>query len=219
MLNISSFQPVTWPSASTVGIAPVSATPPVTPVGSSSRNVQTGLGQGQGQERSVPGGVRRSSVDASSEGVASDAAPLLPRESPDSAARQAAGEPTEAQTRAERDQAVGQAEEKDLKQQFQEVLTSVWKASAAVVEVALGREGEAAVTTDTATVERTGAATAHQAASAAVSLSVAPQQAANDDAELELAAARSAQDVMAYDAHGNSSWAPLEAGSLLSRRV
>ncbi|MBA4260838.1 MAG: hypothetical protein C0443_02105 [Comamonadaceae bacterium] len=217
MLNISSFQPVAWPSATAHGIAPVSATPPVTPVGSGSRNLQTGLGQGQGQERSMPDGVRRNSVDAPSESVASDAAPLLPRESPDAAARRAAGEPGEAQTKAERDKADEQTEEKDLKQQLQDVLTSVWKASAAVVEVALGREGEAAATADTATVERTGAATA-QVASAALSLPVASDQAAND-AGLELATARSAQDVMAYDAHGNSSWTPLEAGSLLSRRV
>ena len=44
------------------------------------------------------------------------------------------------------------------------------------------------------------------------------QQAANDEVA-ELAELRASQEVVAYDAAGHSSLAPLEAGTLVSRRV
>lgn len=218
MLNISSTQPVIWPSAPASGIAPVSATTPVSPVQASSRDTQASLGQRQ--ERPVPDSVRRSSAqptEGSAESGASDAAPILPRESPDSPDGQASPEPTEAQ--AERQTAEAQAEEKALQQQLKDVLSNVWKASAAVVEVVLGRDdAEVAGKADAAAVERAVAAAAPTAHAAVVAMPGASALAAND-AVVEPVAARPAQDVVAYDAHGNSSWAPLEAGSLLSRRV
>lgn len=219
MLNISSTQPVIWPSAPASGIAPVSASTPVSPVQASSRDTQAGLGQRQ--ERPVPDSVRRSSTqptEGSAESGASDAAPILPRESPDSPDGQASPDPTEAKAQAERQTAEAQAEENALKQQLKDVLSNVWKASAAVVDVVLGREAEVAGKNDAATVERTVAAAAPTAHAVVVAMPGASALAAND-AVVEAAAARPAQDVVAYDAHGNSSWAPLEAGSLLSRRV
>jgi hypothetical protein len=218
MLNISSPAPVIWPSATATGVAPVSATTPVTPVQATARDAQTNLGQRQ--ERPMPDSVRRSaapSAEGSAEPGAADAAPLLPRESPDSPDGQASPELAEA--KAERQKAEAQAEEKALKQQLQDVLSNVWKASAAVVEVVLGREAEmaeAGKVDAAAQAERPEAA--NPAPRAAQARPGAPAQAAND-AVVERVAARAAQDVVAYDAHGNSSWAPLEAGSLLSRRV
>lgn len=218
MLNISSTQPVIWPSAPASGIAPVSAATPVSPVQAASRDTQAGLGQRQ--ERPVPDSVRRSSAqptEGAAESGASDAAPILPRESPDSPDGQASPELTEAQ--AERQTAEAQAEEKALNQQLQDVLSNVWKASAAVVDVVLGRDAEVAGKADAAAVERTVAAAAPTAHAAVVAMPGASALTAANDAVVEPAAARPAQDVVAYDAHGNSSWAPLEAGSLLSRRV
>lgn len=218
MLNISSTQPVIWPSAPASGTVPVSAATPVSPVQASSRDTQAGLGQRQ--ERPLPDSVRRSSArptEGSAESGASDAAPILPRESPDSPDGQASPEPTEAQ--AERQTAEAQAEEKALQQQLKDVLSNVWKASAAVVDVVLGRDdAEVASKADAAAVERTVTAAAPAAHAVAVAMPGASTQAAND-AVVEPVAARPAQDVVAYDAHGNSSWATLEAGSLLSRRV
>lgn len=217
MLNISSTQPVIWPSAPATGTTPVSAATAVSPVQATARDAQAGLGQRQ--ERPLPDSVRRSGAqpaEGAPERGASDAAPILPGESPDSPEGQTSPELPEA--KAERQKAEAQAEEKALKQQLQDVLSNVWKASAAVVEVVLGRETEAveAGKVDAAMPER--AVAVASSMRAAITLPGASVQAAND-AVVERIAARPAQDVVAYDAHGNSSWAPLEAGSLLSRRV
>ncbi|MCU0924852.1 MAG: hypothetical protein MUF44_02080 [Hydrogenophaga sp.] len=211
MLNISSTQPVIWPVAPASGTPAVSSVTAVMPVQSSARDAQAGLNQGR--EQPVPASLRRggaNTAEARQEANMPEAAPLLPRESPDSPDGQPSPEALEAQAKAE-----AQAEEKALKRQLQDVLSDVWKASAAVVDVVLGREAASAQAVG---AEDSTRSTAVQAASLAVALPVAGNPAAND-AVLDQAVARLPQDVMAYDAQGNSSWAPLEAGSLLSRRV
>jgi hypothetical protein len=200
MLNISSTQPVIWPSAPASGVTPVTAVTAVTPVQSSARDAQTGLGQGRDQP--VPVSLRRGGAqpaEARRDPNTPEAAPLLPRESPDSPDGQASPEAIEAKAEA-------QAEEKALKRQLQDVLSDVWKASAAVVDVVLGRDAAAADAAGPGTTSA-GDSTRSTAVPAA------------NDAVQDPAVARLPQDVMAYDAQGNSSWAPLEAGSLLSRRV
>lgn len=241
MFSITSSQPVSWPSAPATGVAPVAATAAVTPVQSSGRETQAGLGQGR--ERQAPDAVRRGSgqpAEARAERAAPDAAPILPRESPDSPDGQPSGELNEAQAKAERQKAEEQAAEKALKQQLQDVLSNVWKASAAVVDVVLGREATAAEATPSAqsdTAPDLSAVAATQLARRAVTLSrpaataaqVAPWPGDAGDRAAETAAAvpapvvlvdpRPAQDVVAYDARGNSSWTPLGAGSLVNQRV
>lgn len=216
MLNISSTQPAIWPSAPASGVTPVTAVTAVTPVQSSARDAQAGFGQGRDQP--VPASLRRGGAqpaEARRDANTPEAAPLLPRESPDSPDGQASPEAIEAQANAE-----AQAEEKALKRQLQDVLSDVWKASAAVVDVVLGRDAAVAEAAGpgAASAGDSTRSTAVQVASGAVALPVAGNQDAND-AVLDQAVARLPQDVMAYDAQGNSSWAPLEAGSLLSQRV
>lgn len=209
MLNISSTQPVIWPSVPPASLAPGSTVTAVAPVQSSARDTQAGLGQGR--EPPAPASMRRGGDQAAEvrkNGSPPDAAPLLPRDSPESPDGEGASELTEAQAEAK---AQEQAEEKALKQQLQDVLSNVWKASAAVVDVVLGREAALAET------PATGAPAAAEGA-AATALPYVSALAANDGV-LESVNARLQQDVTAYDAQGNGSWTPQEAGSLLSRRV
>lgn len=225
MLNITSSQPVAWPSAPSAAVSPVTATTAVTPVQGSARDTQTGLGQGR--ERPAPEALRRGGAqpaEGGKERTAPDAAPLLPRESPDSPDGQTPAESTEA--KAERDKAAEQAAEKALKQQLQDVLSNVWKASAAVVDVVLGREALSTEAQPDSATELGGVAPVQTTGPGAVTatrpepaaLLGAGRDAANDDLP-PFFETRTTQDVVAYDAHGNSSWAPLEAGSLISRRV
>lgn len=215
MLNISSTQPANWPVVPASGTASVSAVTAVMPVQSSARDAQAGLNQGR--EQPLPASLRRGgapTAQARQDANTPEAAPLLPRESPDAPNGQASPETTEAQAKAE-----AQAEEKPLKLPLQDVLSNVWKASAAVVDVVLGRDAAMAESASLA------AATGEKTRTAAVPTAGLPvalpadQSPAANDALLDPTPARSPQDVMAYDAQGNSSWAPLEAGSLLSRRV
>lgn len=221
MLNISSFQPVSWPSAPASGTAPVSATPAVAPVKSALRDAQAGLGQGQEQARAWPGSARRHHAETRPERGTPEAAPLLPRESADPMQGQAVDEPTEAQVETEREKAVRQAEEKALQQQLQDVLSNVWKASAAVVDVALGRPDTPGAETTAANDQAAVAAERAGVGIAAAGVGAPPSASgqATHEAAPEVALARSAQDAVAYDAQGHSNPAPLEAGSLLSHRV
>ncbi len=209
MLNISSTQPVIWPTAPPSGVASV---PAVTAVPSSARDTQTSLDQGR--EQTVPTFQRRGGANTTEDRKDAnmlEPAPLLPRESPEAPNGQALSETTDAKAEA-------QAEEKARKRQLQDVLSDVWKASGAVVDVVLGREAPGAESADPATAN--GDKTRAAALQATLASPGAQGPAANDALlEQTLAASRSPQDVMAYDAQGNSSWVPLEAGSLISRRV
>lgn len=217
MLNISSTQPLFWPSVPAHGIAPVSAVTAVAPTQSSARDAQAGLGQGR--EQPAPASLQRRGVqpvEARPDGNTPEAAPLLPREPTDAPDGQTTPETTEAEARAE-----VLAEDNALNQQLQDVLSNVWKASAAVVDVVLGRDaavGETPAPGPATAATEGSPATALQTANAALTPPFAAGQITTGAASDPLAA-RPAQDPVAYDEHGNSSWAPLEAGSLLSRHV
>lgn len=213
MLSISISQPVVWSPAPGPSVAAVSAAAPVAPVQATARDAQSGAGQSgresaaQGQAARAANGSSERNADndkASRKGL--DAAPLLPRPQPDGQQRQ---QDADAEKRAE--QKEQQAEDTAARKlQLQDVIASAWKASAAVVDVVLGREPVSAEIEPGATVEA--APTASVQAAAAQN----PTARATDDALLDLTEGR---EVVAYDAQGNSSLAPLEAGSLVSRHV
>jgi hypothetical protein len=220
MLNINTSQPVSWSTAPPPSAAPVAAVPPVGAVQAAARDGQSdpsgrhGQGQGRSQAGLAEGSGR--SPERSNRGV--QAAPLLPRER---SGRDESGSPAaqaeEARAQAERleDEAQQAREQAERKLQLQEVLASVWKASAAVVDVVLGRESGSGAP---------GEAAASPASRDITATSRRP--AANDEAQGDLpgidpipAALRRDPTPEAYTEQGTSSWAPLEAGSLLSRRV
>lgn len=213
MLSITSSQPAVWSPSPGPAVAAVSSTASVQPVQATSRDAQTGMGASGRDTSSVARSAR------SEKGAPADAAPLLPRESPDAPDQPESPEKAEARAEAERELQARQAEDKAFKQKLQDVISNVWKASAAVVDVALSSKNAspdevAAVGAADAT---TGAVTATPALPATVP-GVPVQEAAND-AVAELAELRASQEVVAYDAAGHSSLAPLEAGTLISRRV
>lgn len=229
MLSISSTQPAIWSPPPGPAVSAVSPTAQVQPVQATSRDAQTGMGPSGRDRVNAPqseqaGAARRErETERAEKGALPDAAPLLPRESPDAPEQPESPEKTQAKAEAERDEQLRQAEDKAFRQKLQDVISNVWKASAAVVDVALSSKNTGAdeVAAIGAADAATGAAPGGAANPAAVAdpVSGVPQREAANDAVAELAELRASQEVVAYDAAGHSSLAPLEAGTLISRRV
>jgi hypothetical protein len=223
MISFTTSQPVHWPPAASPVVAPVASVSAVTPTQATSRDTQTGTNTGgrDGQAQAT----RPASGGKIADEPAANAVPLLPRKQAEGGSENAPPSQADAAEKAERLEAEVQAQEKAAqKPPLQDVLSSVWKASAAVVDVVLRREQQsqavaaadgatgvgpsgaiAPVASDTGTSPATGTAV-----SAAVPNNAAPTQ---------LGEGRSGQEPVAYTEQGTSSWAPLEAGSLISRRV
>lgn len=240
MISVSTNQVVSWPTPASQAVQPVSGVAAVQPVREAGRDGQAGLGAGRDGQTAAPrpAGARTGSADR--EAAPPESAPLLPRSygrngaeaggeatPAEPAPQQAKEKAEEARQAAAQQQAVEKAEAAD-RLPLQAVLTSVWQASAAVVERALDRITGA--DTDAAGVVR---ATASEPAAGARRPLLPPAvtqppveplpwpvmpatEAAVPGAPAEI---RPVEDVVAYDEHGNSSWAPLEAGSLISQRV
>lgn len=215
MLNISTSQPVSWPTAAPVTVALVPAVASVGAAQPSARDPQADSGRGgQGARSGVPSPVRGDQEPGAGVSTAQPA-PILPNGPKGSERTSPADNLADARLRAEQRQEEEQKarEQAEQKPQLQEVLASVWKASAAVVEVVLGRE-QAADAVDAA------------AASGARDSGAANQRPVANDAQVDLpgieavpAALRREQAPVAYTEQGASTWQSLETGSLLSRRV
>ncbi|TNF59497.1 MAG: hypothetical protein EP306_10665 [Burkholderiales bacterium] len=219
MINIPSTTAVNWstPPASTA-VSPVLAVQPVSATG---RERQAGLGAGQdgpGQQRPGDGGrtARAAREEASS-------VPLLPRAEP--AARGDAAEPArdaaarqEAGQRASRERADQEADAA-MKDRLQTVLTSIWQASSAVVERALGSEPADTVPAQPAPggalAVRRPLPPAPPEPAKALPWPVMPEDSQPSSAALPVPP----EEVVAYDEKGNTSTAPLEVGGLVDRRV
>ncbi len=213
MLSISISQPVVWSPAPAPAVAAVSSAVSVTPVQATARDAQAGAGQ-SGRDPAAQGQPTRTAANPQERGADTgkaarkglEAAPLLPRPQPD-------GRQREKEAEAERlEEQKQQAEEAQRKLPLQDVIVSAWKASAAVVDVVLGRETPAvdgAAGAEAAPASQAVEARAAQAATEA-------DKAAAEQARFDLAEDR---EVVAYDAQGHSSLAPLEAGSLVSHHV
>ncbi|MGS5088861.1 hypothetical protein ACVC7V_20455 [Hydrogenophaga sp. A37] len=218
MLNISSSQPVSWPTAPPVAVAAVTAVPSVGAVQASAREGQADTGRnGQGAQGGLAPGAPKPAGDHASGASTAQAAPLLPRERTE----EATPPPTrnnEARAAQRKEDEKNAEELAAQKLQLQEVLSKVWKASAAVVDVVLRREAASVASA--------------QAADGAALAPLAGTPSANDQVitaeeaiplpanviDLPVAARRDEEPLM-YTEQGTSSWAPLEAGSLLSRHV
>ncbi|WP_066261238.1 hypothetical protein [Hydrogenophaga flava] len=215
MLNISTSQPVSWPTAAPVTVAPVAAISSAGAAQPSARDPQADSGRGgQGTRSGVPSPVRNDQEPGAGAPTVQPA-PILPNARKDSERGSPADYLADARLRAEQRQEEEQKarEQSEQKLQLQEVLTTVWKASAAVVDVVLGREQEAAAV-DAA------------AASGVRDAGATNQPPVANDAQVDLpgieavpAALRREQEPVAYTEQGASTWPPLETGSLLSRRV
>jgi len=215
MLSIPSGPAIVWPSATGPAVAPVSAATPVAPVQSTARDAQTGSGA---FGRETPGTSRLADASRAraDETDAPQAAPLLPRPQSEQGGGRESADARQAADKAEAEQELKAKEERAAQQRLQDVIANVWKASAAVVDMALGREAANASQLEAVAANApVSAAPSIAAAPAAQPAAVATRQAAVD----ELEALKAQQDVLAYDAQGHSSLAPLEAGSLVSRRV
>lgn len=215
MLNISTSQPVSWPTAAPVTVAPVPAVASVGAAQPSARDPQADSGRGgQGARSGVPSQVR--SDQAPGAGAANaQPAPILPNARKDGERGSPADYLADARLRAEQRQEEEQKarEQAEQKPQLQEVLATVWRASAAVVDVVLGRE-QAADAVDAA------------AASGVRDIGPGNPRPVANDAQVDLpgieavpAALRREQEPVAYTEQGASTWQSLETGSLLSRRV
>ena len=230
MINISTTSPVSWPAPPSTAVAPVSATAAIKPVQSGGREAQTDVESrretGRKPEADDETGAVAPSLPRSSASQAGDQAAVRARQ--DAAAQRA----EQALKKAEADQA-GHRKAMD---RLQEVLSSMWAASAAVVDQALGVDpkGDALPgnQSDTApdlsavaasTMSRRllpGAKTAdapEQAAASNMPWPVMPQGA--EEAVADVAPEVPGGEVIAYDENGQSSLAPLETGTLLSEKA
>ena len=225
MISFTTSQPVHWPPAASPVVAPVTTVSAVQPTQALSRDTQTGTNTGGRDGQAQATRVASGGKDAA-ESTAPPTAPLLPREPANGGRENAPASQAEAAEKAERLAAEAQAQEKAAqKLPLQDVLTSVWKASAAVVDVVLGREQQlqAAAAADKATAVAPAGAFAPVATGtspAQVTATAVPTAVPNNNAApTQPGEGRSGQEPVAYTEQGTSSWAPLEAGSLISHRV
>jgi hypothetical protein len=224
MISFTTSQPVHWPPAASPVVAPVASVSAVQPTQATSRDTQTGANTG-GRDGQAQATRLASGGKDTTESTALPTAPLLPREQAEGGRENAPSSQAETAEKAERLAAEAQAQEKaEQKRPLQDVLTSVWKASAAVVDVVLGREQQlqAAAAAGSATgVGPSGviAPVATDTTQAEVTGTAVPTAVPNNAAPTPPGEGRSGQEPVAYTEQGTSSWAPLEAGSLISRRV
>lgn len=238
MINISSASPVSWPTPPSTAVAPVSPVTPAKPVQAGGRDAQTDV-EARREARLPPpkaGAPRQPEPDAT------DAPPLLPREAGAGAANQAATQARQdaATQRAEQAQKKAEADKaghRKAMDRLQDVLSSMWAASAAVVDQALG------LTSGRSELPGNQSDTAPDLSAVAASTITrrlpppplqagqAPEQPAAEgmpwpvmpSAADEVPAGEAPEvpggEVIAYDENGNGSLAPLEAGTLLSERA
>ncbi len=221
MINLTPTQPASWTPASQPVALPVPAVIAVTPASAASRDSATQQqfgGRGDTRTPAAETGAGKTNRGAETRANA-EPAPLLPREKREQDRGAATVRDNEAERKAEQEAIEEQAERTPS---FQDMLSTVWQASAAVVEVVLGREPALPASSEraAAAAQATGAASA-AAGSSGVSGPRANTSAAANEAQQPdlLPGLRAQQEPVAYTEQGTSSWLPLEAGTLISRRV
>lgn len=218
MINVTTRLPVVWSPPAAQAVSAVPAVAAIRPLQESGRNGQSGAGTDP-EAQATRLGRRRSE---------SDAAPILPRKSPDdqgggpggtrasSAATADLQAQADAEQRVEQDAAQRAADEA-RRQQMQAVLTNVWKASAAVVDRVLGRDDVAVAVAPSA--PNPAGDTTQVSAPVRSSEQLELPWPVQEQAVAVPAAMAEDRAPVAYDARGHSSLAPLEPGALISHRV
>ena len=233
MLNISSTTAVSWPTPTSTAVAPVSPTAAVQPVqaGGNDGKAQTGFGR-ERQAAEHPSNASARAADGT-------LTPTSASTTASASGQPAAHDPVaKRQARQEAEKVAEQQQSKDKKvvEHLQQMLSDMWEASAAVVDRALGIEPSNSKApgnqSDTApdlsavaasTIPRKALPMPERQALPApepLPWPVMPETAEGDGAttaalqNLSLPA-----EVVAYDESGNSSFAPLEAGSVIDLRV
>ena len=213
MLGITSTQPVHWPPSASPAIAPVTPVGPVAPAQGASHDNASGFGSGrQGRAGGAPDTAQDRSASADKAQTEPKAAPLLPREPAEGRQPEGASTTGEAEL-SEEQKREAQAEEKARQAlPLKEVLSNIWKASAAVVEVALGREAGAVGSANTgsdartvdAAVSNVSAGRTVDAGAAALDRSLVPQPAA---------------DPVTYSDQGLGLWESVETGGRVNEKA
>lgn len=212
MLSITSSQPVHWPPSPSPGVAPVSPVGAVAPAQNQVRDQASGSGAGREGRAGTTPDTRRAATDKAPT-PESAAAPLLPRAAPEGGQRGEGASAVETAATSEQARAA-EAEDKAAQQlQLKDVLSNVWKASAAVVDVVLGRDaaaiaaGEKAVThSNTDASDVPAASPALSGAGDAVAPWVRPQHTAADEP-------------VTYSEQGASVWGAVETGTRLNQKA
>lgn len=231
MLNISSTTAVSWPTPVSTAVAPVlpiAAVQPVQASGGSDGQTQTAFGREGRAPQQHGNAAGRSGTDARA--PAETAIPRDPNALPKAPATPDASMQRQARQEAAKAAEQEKAKDRQTIEHLQTVLSNMWEASATVVDRALGREPAAPGNqSDTApdlsqvaasTIPRKPLVPDRPQAPPAKAPLPWPTGSGGVEGE-DMAPAMEVQggDVVAYDERGNSSLAPMEAGSLISHRV
>ena len=227
MLNIASSTAVHWPTSPSPSVAAVASVTAVAPAQRSGSENRSGMGAERDHQPSVA--AHSPQVQRPAQGEAPpdvQAAPLLPRQKPegDQGKDRSAIESEIAKEQALETQAAEEARAAQ-KAQLIEVLSSVWKASAAVVDVVLGRGttggdiGGVAKDAPTQSFELAAgnglSPVARDQPTASSGTAASGAVAGDNVVPLD----RSQGDPVAYTEHGASTWHASEPGKLMSHRA
>ena len=218
MISIATSSPAPWPVTQAPAVAPTTAVAAVAPVQKSSGGARSGLGGERDKPAPAPTlTAREQRADKNKTVAQPQAAPLLPRKPPEEGQSPVTGrEGNGAKTAALEAEAAEEAQA-EQKAKLLDVLSTVWKASAAVVEQALGRVKSA---------EALNAAEGANAPTLAVATAALPPEAVPQEAQRladEVGGADAATAALTppdgYTEQGAGSWSPSELGQLVSQLV
>jgi len=225
MLNFSASNTVSWPTPPSTAVPAVTPITPVQATPGAGRDAQAGLGSGQ----------NRQAAQQPKNGTSQQGAPILPRDGDSAAPQNARSRESDAVIQREAQEAAAREAEQRAKDKeeihlrLREVLSSVWQASAAVVDRALGREPatEMVGPPSSASSGLSAMATSLTArrpmlsAPVPVTPAIAQPTPVSEASDALPGAGQNLQatELIAYDERGNGSVPPHEAGSLVDQRV
>jgi hypothetical protein len=211
MIHLVSSQPVHWPIAQTPSVAQVTPVSAVTATQRTKGEGQPGSGSDR-DPRLAAATQQRTAEDKAA--TSSGAAPLLPRAAPDGDRSAASAKDNEAKQEQVRNEKQTEEEASAKALNLMEVLSTVWKASAAVVEDALGI-GAAASKGGLEKAETKRLTDAKKASEEAMDLEKKSNEALKPVEGPLLG--RAAGDPVAYTEQGTSEWMAVETGQLVRK--